>query len=300
MVRIVIPFRSLRFPRAPAQTWGIALGRYIRRNNEQSYWPHLTKRLAGLVPQFANLEGLRDISPGRNLQAIPYGAFTGARFLDTDVPAFREENDQRVGVDLKAVVRDALTLDGTVNPDFSQVESDEPQVTINSRFEVFFPEKRPFFIENAGYFQTPVNLFFSRRVADPGMGLRLTGKAGRWAVGAIGIDDRAPEQVPGDARAGIGVVRVQREIADESTVGALVSERAVGGGSNRVASADTRLKLSKTWILTGQVAATDVRDATGPHRSGTGVYAELLRDGRNVDYAARYLDLGSAFEAELG
>src|SRR5436305_369620 len=71
VVRFTIPFRSLRFPRAPAQTWGIALGRYIRRNNEQSYWPYLTKRLAGLVPQFAALEGLRDISPGRNLQAIP-------------------------------------------------------------------------------------------------------------------------------------------------------------------------------------------------------------------------------------
>src|SRR5207249_4626803 len=86
--------------------------------------------------------------------------------------------------------------------------------------------------------------------------LRLTGKAGRWAVGAIGIDDRAPEQVPGTDRAGVGVVRVQREIADESTDGALVSERAVGDGSNRVASADTRLKLSKTWVLTGQVGPT--------------------------------------------
>ena len=300
VVRFTIPFRSLRFPRAPAQTWGIALGRYIRRNNEQSYWPYLTKRLAALVPQFAALEGLRDISPGRNLQAIPYGAFTGARFLDTDVAAFREENDQRVGVDLKAVVRDALTLDGTVNPDFSQVESDEPQVTINSRFEVFFPEKRPFFIENAGYFQTPVNLFFSRRVADPGMGLRLTGKMGRWAVGAIGIDDRAAKQFSVADRAGIGVVRVQREIADESTVGALVSEQALGGGSNRVASADARLKLSKTVVFTGQVIATDLQDPTGSRLSGTGIYAELLRDGRNFDYAARYLDLGSGFDAELG
>src|SRR5437016_9178803 len=226
VVRIAIPFRSLRFARTPVQSWGIALARFVRRSNEEAYWPLVTKRLAGFVPQFATLDQLRDISPGRNVQAIPYGAFSGARFLDTDVPAFREENDQRVGVDLKAVVRDALTLDGTVNPDFSQVESDEPQVTINSRFEVFFPEKRPFFIENAGYFQTPVNLFFSRRVADPGMGLRLTGKMGRSAVGAIGIDDRAAKQFSVADRAGIGVVRVQREIADESTVGALVSEQA--------------------------------------------------------------------------
>src|SRR5207249_3473336 len=147
-----------------------------------------------------------------------------------ETPAFRTASDRRVGLDFKGVIRDALTLDATVNPDFSQVESDEPQVTINERFEVFFPEKRPFFIENAGYFQTPVNLFFSRRIADPGAGLRLTGKAGRWALGAIGMNDRAPEEFVGsgltrEPDAGIGVVRAQREIGRESAVGVRVSDR---------------------------------------------------------------------------
>src|SRR5438093_506596 len=207
VVRIAIPFRSLRFARTPVQSWGIALARFVRRSNEEAYWPLVTKRLAGFVPQFGTLDELRDISPGRNVQAIPYGAFTGARFLDTEVPAFRKATDRRLGLDLKTVIRDAVTLDGTINPDFSQVESDEPQVTINERFEVFFPEKRPFFIENAGYFQTPVNLFFSRRIADPGAGLRLTGKAGPWAVGAIGIDDRAPGQAVASEQARIELVR---------------------------------------------------------------------------------------------
>src|SRR5213596_2457672 len=91
VVRIAIPFRSLRFPRTPTQTWGIALGRFIRRNNEESYWPYITKRMAGFVPQLATLEGLLDISPGRNLQMIPYGAFASARFLEADVPGFRTE-----------------------------------------------------------------------------------------------------------------------------------------------------------------------------------------------------------------
>src|SRR5439155_1430692 len=164
VVRLTIPFRSLRFGSGAAQSWGIALGRFIRRYNEESYWPYLTKRVSGLVPQFATLEGLQDIAPGRNVRFNPYTAFTGARFLDASVPAFRPANDARIGLDAKAVLGGALTLDGTVNPDFSQVESDQPQVSINERFEVFFPEKRPFFIENAGYFQTPVNLFFSRRI----------------------------------------------------------------------------------------------------------------------------------------
>src|SRR5919106_772797 len=190
VVRMVIPFRNLRFPNASAQRWGIALARITPRDGEESYWPAVTKRVQGLVPQFATLHGLADISPARNVQVNPYTTLARARFLDEDAAAFRTDGDQALGVDAKAVVRDALTLDVTVNPDFSQVETDDPQVTINERFQVFFPEKRPFFIENAGYFQTPVNLLFSRRIVDPGAGLRLTGKVGPWAVGAIAIDDR--------------------------------------------------------------------------------------------------------------
>ncbi|HVH66866.1 MAG TPA: DUF5916 domain-containing protein [Gemmatimonadales bacterium] len=305
VVRFAIPFRSLRFANTPTQSWGIGLARFIRRTNEEAYWPVVSKRLAGFVPQFAALEGLHDISPGRNIQAIPYSAYTGGRFLDMDVPEFRVASDHRMGLDLKAVVQDALTFDGTVNPDFSQVESDEPQVTINSRFETFFPEKRPFFIENAGYFQTPVNLMFSRRIADPGAGLRLTGKAGRWALGAIAIDDRAPEEfldagLEQTPRAGIGVVRLQREIGRESAVGMFASNRQVAGGSNRVVSADARLALTKTWILSGQAIATRTADSTGAGVSGNGLFAQLSHDGRNFDYAAQYFDLGSAFDAALG
>src|SRR5438552_16614693 len=104
------------------------------------------------------------------------------------------------------------------------------------------------FIRSAGYFQTAVDLMFSRRITDPGAGLRLTGKAGGWALGAIVINDRAPEEFAGvsvglERGAGIGVVRVQREIADESTVGVLAGDRGLAGGWNRVAAADTRLKL---------------------------------------------------------
>src|SRR5437588_9520318 len=193
-------------------------------------------RVACFVPQFATLQGLTDISPGRNLQAIPYCTFAGARFLDAQAPAFRTANDRRLGLDFKAVLRDALTLDATANPDFSQVESDEPHVTINERFETFFPEKRPFFIENAGYFQTPVNLFFSRRIADPGMGLRMTGKAGRWALGAIGIDDRAPGGLPagepaGGRRGGAGAIRPQRLSGRDASLGGLASDWTRAGGS---------------------------------------------------------------------
>ena len=306
VVRLAIPFRSLRFPRAPVQTWGVAVGRIIRRNNEESYWPHLTKRVKGFVPQFAVLQGLERISPGRNIQLNPYSTLARARFLDEDAPAFVTEGDARVGLDAKVVLRDALTLDATVNPDFSQVETDDPQVTLNERFEVFFPEKRPFFIENAGYFQTPVNLFFSRRIVDPGAGLRLTGKAGRWALGAIAINDREPGRVPAPdplagSRAGAGALRVQRELGQESTIGFLVTDRELEGSFNRMYSLDGRLRFGKNWALVGQVIRSENRELDASALvAGFGALAELQRDGRHVDYVGRYLAFSPDFAAPLG
>src|SRR5437870_7116492 len=97
-----------------------------------------------------------------------------------------------LGLDTKAILKDSLVLDFTLNPDFSQVESDEPQVTVNQRFEVFFPEKRPFFLENSTFFQTPINLLFARRIADPQYGARMTVKLGHYELGAFFIDERAP------------------------------------------------------------------------------------------------------------
>ncbi len=159
---MAIPFKSLRFSPSETQTWGFGLVRRIPTNNEVSFWPYITHKVDGFAQQLGNLSGLERISPGRNLQLIPYAAFAGSHFLDnpaSGIPSFRSKTDFRAGLDAKAVIHDSLTLDVALNPDFSQVESDEPQVTVNQRFEVFFPEKRPFFIENAAFFQTPENLF---------------------------------------------------------------------------------------------------------------------------------------------
>ena len=305
VVRIVIPFRSLRFPRAPTQKWGVALGRIIRRNSEEAYWPHITKRVQGFVPQFHVVQGLPDISPGRNMQVTPYSMFARARFLDEDAVDIRSAHDQRLGVDAKVVLRDALTVDATINPDFSQVETDDPQVTVNERFEVFFPEKRPFFIENSGYFQTPVNLFFSRRIVDPGAGLRLSGKAGRWAVGAIAINDREPGRVPAPdplagSHAGVGALRVQREIGEESTIGLLVTDRELDRSFARMLSLDSRLKVGKNWAFSGQLMRSETRELNDTSVAGFGAFAELRREGRHLDYKGRYVQFNPEFSAPLG
>lgn len=306
---IAIPFKSLRFPNTPSQNWGVALGRMIKRNSELSFWPYITERLESSVQQFAELEGLENISPGRNLQFIPYFVSSRSRFLDPLSPGrseFRTDTEARPGLDGKVVLRDALTFDFALSPDFSQVESDEPQVTVNQRFEVFFPEKRPFFIENAGYFQTPVNLFFSRRIVDPQYGARMTGKLGRWGLGVLAMDDRAEgKQLPYDdplrgRRAGVGVIRVQREFVNQSTVGVLVTSRNFASSSNRVFSLDTRLKLNPNWVFSGQAVWSETRQLDSTHASGSAYWAELSQTGRHTLYAARYADYSPDFESRLG
>ncbi|MEK7404188.1 MAG: DUF5916 domain-containing protein [Acidobacteriota bacterium] len=316
VVWMAIPFKSLRFRDRPGQSWGIGLGRAIVRRNEFSTWPYMTLRMESFLQQLADLEGFDGISSGRNLQFIPYAAFAHARFLDPQAPAIRKETDSRAGLDAKAVLRDALTFDVTLNPDFSQVESDEPQVTVNRRFEVFFPERRPFFIENAGFFETPITtggafrpsprLFFSRRIVNPRFGARMTGKVGGWVLGALVTDDRPPPGAPAPSdppqanRAAIGVARARRDFAGQSSVGLLVTSRDFASGSNRVFSFDTRLRLNPNWILSGQALRSYTTGQDGKRLSGPAYYASLEHTGRHFQYFSRYLDFSPGFRSELG
>src|SRR5579864_432023 len=193
-----IPFKSLRFPNTDKQEWRIILNRSIPRTNENLFWPRITNRIQGRFNQAATATGL-DLSRSRNIQLIPYGLLRGFRDIDQRDPAnpfFESRTLQpEAGLDAKFILHDSFVLDATINPDFSQVESDQPQITVNQRFEVFFPEKRPFFLENSNYFNTPITLLFTRRIADPKWGVRLTGKDGPWAVGMLVADDSAPGQV---------------------------------------------------------------------------------------------------------
>lgn len=304
VVVMAVPFKSLRFSGEAQQVWGVAFGRVVPRANEVSFWPYITRRISAMGPQLARLEGLHGISPGRNLSVIPYGNFAADRVLGDG--GYVSDQAARVGVDAKAVIRDTVTVDATLNPDFSQVESDEPQVTINQRFEVYYPEKRPFFIENAGYFETPQNLFFSRRLADPRLGARVTGRAAGWTFGALVANDEAPGRrvAAGDARhgrlAGIAVVRVQREFAGQNHLGAIVTDREWGDSANRVAGADGRWRIGPNWAVTGQAVASRTVSQTGGSVDGTLVQAELEREGRGFDFQAQYLQVSPDFRTDVG
>jgi hypothetical protein len=270
---MAIPFKSLRFPSTKQQNWGIILYRGIVRKNEDAFWPQVSYKVQGRLGQAATLEGLEGISPGRDIELIPYGIMRGFRGLDQRDPYnpyFQNAVAQgQTGIDAKFVIHDHFVLDMTANPDFSQVESEDPQITVNQRFEVYFPEKRPFFLENEDYFRTPIDLFFTRNIQDPSAGIRLTGKEGPYSVGLIATDDRAPgvavppfcpatspicsNSLSGD-RSYFTIARVSRDIFKQASVGAIFSdwECPATGEYNRVGGVDTRLKLNANWVLDAQ------------------------------------------------
>ena len=305
-----IPFKSLRFPAVRKQEWGLVLIRWIPRNNEQATWPWVTSTINGRLNQGATMLGIEDISPGRDIQLVPYGFVRSFRALDTRDPERVELNSEAAepdaGLDAKYVIKNRFALDVAVNPDFSQIESDEPQVTVNRRFEVFYKERRPFFLENADFFSTPINLFFSRRIVEPLFGLRLTGKQGPYTIGTLIADDESPGRavVPDDplygSRARFGVVRVNRDLFREATAGFLFTDREYEGGHNRVGSVDTRFKLTPNWIAMLQAATSSTLAVDGSTKAGPAYSAELRREGRHFTQSTEYLDVSPGFRTQAG
>ena len=309
---MTIPFKSLRFPKADLQQWRIILNRSIPRTNENLFWPRISNRIQGRFNQAATATGIDHISPARNIQLIPYGLLRGFRDIDDRDPThpiFANRTLQpEVGLDAKFILHDSFVLDATINPDFSQIESDQPQITVNQRFAVFFPEKRPFFLENSNYFTSPIDLVFTRNIGHPEFGLRLTGKSGPWAVGVLASDDRAPgEALPlSDAHAGdratYTIARVSRDILDQSTIGAIYTDREFAGGYNRVGGIDANLKLDQHWRLQGQAVSSSTHDiiAGTPPLDGLGYKLDLERMGRKLNLQSQYLDFSPNFETQTG
>jgi hypothetical protein len=323
---ISVPFKSLRFKSTKSvQEWGVLLERDIPHNNkEHSFSPRNSQNVQGLLTQEGSLSAFKDISPGRNFLFIPY--VSGRSFRSVDArdpvhPTFEAKDiDVKAGLDAKAVIKDSFVLDATINPDFGQVESDEPQITVNQRFEVLFPEKRPFFQENSGYFATPINLVFTRRIADPLYGIRLTGKRGPWSVGTLFADDQSPGEsvAPNDPlwgrQAYFGIARVSREIDNKgSNIGLLYTDRELNTDpntvctsdacvtrTNRVGGLDAHLKFNKNWQLDAQAVGSETRLNDGTYYAGAGYYLYLERSTRNVELNSMYKDNAPGFKTRTG
>jgi hypothetical protein len=253
-----IPFKTLRFSNAPSQVWGLQIARRIPRLNEESEWTPVPFRSSSVRTQYAGmLRGLENISPGRNLKIKPYvlGQASRARIGGqlTKIASLSRIKDYNAGFDLKYSLTRSLTLDSTYRTDFAQVEADQQQVNL-TRFNLFFPEKREFFLENTGSFAFGPggNLvpFFSRRIGLSAAGTpvpilgggRVSGQIGSYNVGFLAMKTETLENVPSNNYV---VGRVQRNLFRNSWVGAIATHRdsTAAGDYNRVYGPDAHLQF---------------------------------------------------------
>ncbi len=297
VAEIRIPYVSLRFREIPTQSWGFNIAREVKRTGFKQSWAPLTQDVPSTLAQSGRLTGLRDLHPRRLVEVNPVvtGRRTGA--LRDDGSFHHESLRDDYGLNLRYGVTRNLTLDATVNPDFSQIEADANRITVNERFALFFPEKRPFFLEGTEIFQMPQNLVYTRQIVDPDGGAKLTGKVGAFQVGYLGARDASPTLDD----AFFNIVRVRRDVGTGSSVGVVYTDRSAGSAYNRVLAGDARLLLGR-YTVTTQLASSwdDTGAGDGPRRGRPLLFAQVERSGRNLSWEAQLNDVNPGFRTRSG
>jgi hypothetical protein len=303
VAEIKIPYTSLRFRRTAVQRWGIQIAREIKRSGFKQSWAPLTQNVSNQLAQSGHLVGLQDLRPRRLMEINP--VLTGKRVGQSVGGEFQQEDfEPDFGVNGRIGITQNLVLDATVNPDFSQVETDANRITVNERFALFFPEKRPFFLEGTEIFRTPRNLVHTRQIADPIGGAKLTGKVGPFNVGYLGALDEAPKTLyGGEDAAAFNLLRLRGDVGAGSNVGVLYTDRSIPGTGrfNRVVSGDARFLFLRRYTLTTQAANSWTSSGTGESvRVAPLVAAEFQRSGRTFQFQARFDDVHGDFSTESG
>ena len=306
-----IPFTTLRYGSADPQVWGINFQRNIRRNNEIVFWAQLERnRDLFRVSEAGTIRGIVP-PPRRNLQIAPYALGR----IEDGGKIIEREDDAQVGVDIKYSVTPSLTLDLTYNTDFAQVEADDVQINLD-RFNLFFAEKRPFFLENAGQFTVgnprEVELFFSRRIGIGSNGAqipvdggaRLSGKIGQTTN--IGLLYMGTEEVEGiEPGNKFGVVRVNQELPNRSSIGAIFTSRE-GDGSlsdnpeddqGKTYGIDGQWGIGDNLVLRGWYSKTETPNLEGDDKAWS-VHADY--SSARWQYRLNYTEIGNEFNPEVG
>jgi hypothetical protein len=305
---IAIPFRTLRYPSARRQVWGLNIQRNIRRRNETAFWSALPRQYNLYKLSLAGEIGGLEVPPQRNLKLVPY-VLGETRKVDA-----RDEITSLgdVGFDAKYSITPSLTLDATVNTDFAQVEVDEERVNLD-RFNLFFPEKRPFFLENAGLFSVgsprETEIFFSRRIgiAPSGQpipivaGARLTGNVRGFSVGLLDMQtDDTPGVAPGN---NFLVARLRRDLPNRSSAGAIfVNRDATGDGAgpgdhNRTLAVDGRLGIGQNGLVAGYLARTATPGLDGDDHA---LELSSLYSSQRWRLGLAYSEVARNFNPEVG
>ena len=309
---MAIPLKSLRYPRREGNNphqWGLQIARRIGGKDETVVWSQMSRDVAGFLPQMGVMEGLSGLSTSRNIEILP--TFTAIQFGSIDASSadfVTADPEPEGGVNFKYGVTSNLTADFTINPDFSQIESDRPQIEVNQRFALFYPELRPFFLEGAEIFDVPgpVRTLHTRTIVDPFYGAKLTGKVGRTTVGVIYANDESPGNIEEAAdpayqqSAQTFVGRLRYDLYAESHIGAMVTNREFLDSHSRLAGIDSNFRLGDTHSVAFRAMGTQHRDLDGVATSGHYAEAVLRKQGRNLTYRLISYVLSPDFKTDVG
>lgn len=293
VVEIRIPFKSLRYPGNGPQKWGLNIQRKIQRTGYQDTWTDVRRASSSFLAQAGAIDGLHDLKRGVVTEVQPFVTVASNGFATPSGEFVREKTDLNPGVNVHLGFTN-LSIDATANPDFSQVESDAGQVTVNQRFALFYAEKRPFFLEGIELFSTPNQLVYTRQIVAPAGGGKVTGKFGRVNVAYLSVKEKE-----GSGSALFNVARVRGDLGRNSTVGVTVTDRSVSGEFNRVAAVDSRIVFAKLYYVQGQVGRSWTQDS-GARRDAPIWLAEFDRTGRAWGFNYKLTGIGEGFEARAG
>ncbi len=312
VVELRIPFKSLRFPSSDPQTWGINVVRNVQATGFEDTWTDARRATASFLSEAGSLTGIGNIERGITTEVQP---FVTAQLTGTRTPTGGFDHDDvnpDAGVNLK-VAFPSVTLDATVKPDFSQVESDAGLVTVNERFALFFAEKRPFFLEGIELFNTPNQLVYTRQIASPVAGAKVTGKLGPISIAYLSaLNDTPCPTVIGDApdfeptcdKALFNVARLRRDFGGNSTIALTMTDRRAGDTTNTVIASDLRYVFGRMYYFEAQAGGSYTKD---PLRLGASdaktspVWkTELDRTGRLWGFNYLFSGLGEDFISRAG
>ena len=322
-VEMAIPFSALRFlDGGRVQTWGLDALRVYPRDSRYQFTS--TPRVRGkncYLCQAAKITGMQGISPGRDIEFDPtvIASRTDARRDPPSGPMEDGGIDTEAGISARWGVTPNLTLNAAINPDFSQVEADAAQLSINTQFAIFYPEKRPFFLEGADLFSTKLGVVYTRNIADPSWGLKLTGKSGAHAIGAIASRDAVTNVlVPGsefsdfgsiDTANTSGIARYRHDVGRASTIGVLFTGRRGDGYQNGLGGIDALFRWQERYALRVEAFGSQTeypREFATTFGQPNGSFADhavrlgFSRQTRDWYLSGVLLDVGEGFRADLG
>ena len=295
VVEVRIPFKSLRFPGSGPQRWGINIVRDNPSTGYRDTWTDVRRASASFLTQSGTMQGIENVERGVVTEVQPFVTATMTGANDVNGRFQRDDVEPDAGVNLRFGLPE-VSLDATINPDFSQVESDVGLVTVNERFALFIPEKRPFFLEGIELFSTPNQLIYTRQIVEPLGGVKVTGKLGKYSVAYLSALDETRGR---DAL--FNLARARADFGGNSLVGASVTDRRYGGSFNTVAAADVRYVFGRLYYFEAQAGGSWTRDSTTFGTRAAPLWqAELDRTGRSWGFNYALNGIEDDFRSHAG